>query len=620
MCGINGFNFKDEDLIKRMNQKICHRGPDDEGFYIDENISLGHRRLSIIDLSENGKNPIFNEDKSLAIIFNGEIYNYQELKKELDKNHKFYTQTDTEVILHLFEQFGLEKTLEKLNGIFAFAIWNKNKKELILARDRIGVKPLYYYFQDNKFIFSSEIKAILEYGSVKRKMNLDSFNHYFNLGFIPEPLTMFDGIKKLSSAHFLILKDNNILVKKYWHINDFENFKSENEIKEKIDWLVNNSVKHQLISDRPVGIFLSGGIDSNAITGVAKKYLPEKIKTFSVGFNERHGDKFNADFKLAEKTSIFHGTDHHKLIIEERDVIENLEDVIYHYDDPTNNGTQLAVYLLSKLAKKEVAVVLSGAGGDELFGGYPRYYFNKLIDNWQNLPNFLQSKLILDVASKISKKNLNEKFSARGFERYKQFMFRKDGDIKKILLPSVENLATTSQFYKDNFFENLSPELDNVIKKDFTKYFGIVDRETWMLDLGLVMEDKMTMSFGLEERVPLLDHRLVELSAKIPTKFKIKGKDTKHIFKQAMKPYLAPHVFGEPKRGFFSPVSEWLRTGLYDFAKEILSENYCPATKEFFDFKEVDKIFEDHVQRKKYNLQLVWGILVFQIWYKKFIE
>lgn len=620
MCGINGFNFKDENLIRKMNEKVRHRGPDDEGFFVDENISFGHRRLSIIDLSEKGRQPIFNEDKSLVIVFNGEIYNYQELKEELGQRHKFYTQTDTEVILHLYEDFGLEKTLEKLNGIFALALWNKNKKELILARDRIGVKPLYYYFKDNKFIFSSEIKAILEHESVLREVNLESFNHYFNLGFTPQPLTMFREIYKLPAAHYLILRNNKMEIKKYWEVTDFEDIKSEREIKEKIDWLVNDSVKHQLISDRPVGIFLSGGIDSNAITGVAKKYLPEKIKTFSVGFDEKHGEKFNADFRLAELTSRYHGTDHHKLIVGEQEVIANLEDVVYHYDDPTNNGTQLATYLLARVAKREVAVVLSGTGGDELFGGYPRYYFNKLIDRWQNLPGFLQSKLILDMASKISKKNLNEKFGARGLERYKQFMFRKEDDIKKVLRPGVENLAITSRFYQNRFFENLAPAAAKVCRNDFTKYFGLIDRETWLLDLWLLMEDKMTMAAGLEERVPFLDHRLVELSAKIPTKYKIKGKDTKHIFKEAMRPYLAPHILGEPKRGFFSPVSEWLRTGLYDFAKEILSEDYCPATKEFFDFQEVNKIFEDHVQRRKYNLQLVWALLIWQIWYKKFIN
>ena len=619
MCGINGFNFRDEKLIRRMNEKIRHRGPDDEGFYVDENISLWHRRLAIIDLSANGRNPIFNEDKTLAIVFNGEIYNFRELKEKLGFYHKFYTQTDTEVILHLYEELG-PALLEKLNGIFALAIWDKKRQELFIARDRLGVKPLYYYFNNEKFIFSSEIKAILEHNDVKREVNLESFNHYFNLGFVPQPLTMFKGINKLPAAHYLILNDKKLTIKKYWEVVDFEDLKSEKEIKEKIDWLVNDSVKHQLISDRPVGIFLSGGIDSNAITGVTKKYLPEKIKTFSVGFEERHGDKFNADFRLAEMTSRYHGTVHRQLIVNEQDVIGNLTDMIYHYDEPNNNGSQLAVFLLARLAKKEVAVVLSGAGGDEIFGGYPRYYFNQLIDRWQNLPTFLQNKIILELAAKIFKKDLSAKFTARDLKRYKQFMFRKDGDLKKVLQPAVGNLTLTDNFYQKQFFNNLAPQLEKVVRRDFTKYFGMIDRQTWMLDLGLVMEDKVTMAAGLEERVPLLDHRLVELSAKIPTKYKIKGRDTKHIFKEAMKPYLAPHVFNEPKRGFFSPLSEWLRTGLLDFAKEVLAPTYCSATKDFFDFEALNKIFDDHINYRKYNMQLIWGILVWQIWYKKFID
>ncbi|MFH1610663.1 MAG: asparagine synthase (glutamine-hydrolyzing) [Patescibacteria group bacterium] len=615
MCGISGFNFQDTNLIEAMNKKVHHRGPDDNGLYVEQGISLGHTRLSIIDLSEKGRQPIFNEDKSLVIVFNGEIYNYQELKKELSSRHKFYTQTDTEVLLHLYEELGPE-CLQKLNGIFAFAIWDKRKQELFLARDRMGIKPLYYYHAHNKFIFSSEIKAILAHKEVEREVNIGSINHYFNLGFVPQPLTAFNNIHKLPSAHYLIFKNNKAYTKKYWQVNDFKNLKNREVIENQIDYLVNDSIKHQLISDRPVGIFLSGGIDSNVVVGVAKKYLPHKIKTYTVGFEAIHGHKFNADFELAQKTSQFHQTDHHTLIINEKDIIDNLEDVIYHIDDPINNGSQIAVYLLARLAKQDVAVVLSGGGGDELFGGYPRYFYNRLIDRWQSLPSFLQSKLLLTLASKVTKKDIYSKFTATNMNRYSQFMFRKNEDIKKILKPEIWHKNVTRDFYQEKFFANIDP----VFKKDFTKYFGMVDRQTWLLDLGLVMEDKITMASGLEERVPLLDHRLVELSAKIPTKFKIRGKDTKHIFKSAMQKYIAPHVFDEPKRGFASPVSEWLRTGLYDFTKHILSPDYCPATKRYFDFKMVNKIFEDHVHKRKYNMLLVWGIMTWQVWYKKFIE
>ena len=619
MCGISGFNFKDQSLIGKMNTKISHRGPDAEGFYIDDNISLGHRRLSIIDLSDSGRQPIFNEDKNLVIIFNGEIYNYQELINNLSIKHKFYTKTDTEVIIHLYEDLGY-KCLEKLNGIFTFAIWDKRNKKLFVARDRLGVKPLYYYHQGGKFIFSSEIKAILEYQHINRQVNLEAFTHYFKLGFVPQPLTMFEGIYKLPSAHFLTIENNQLSVEKYWEINDFNYIKSKSEIIDNLRTIVDNSIQNQLIADRPVGIFLSGGIDSNVILSVARKYSTGKIKTYSVGFEDKHGDKFNSDFKLAQISSQYHQTDHHPLLISEKDVINNLEDVIYHLDEPINNPISLSIYLLAQLAKKEVAVDLSGSGGDELFGGYPRYYINKIIDNWQSLPNNLQSKLLLKIISKITKLDFYDKFSARGLDRYKQFMFRDEDCIKKVLKPLIWQPELTDKFYQQKFFDMASLSQQSLIKKSFTQYFSLIDMQTWLVDFALALGDKTTMAFGLEERVPLLDHRLVELSAKIPMKFKIRGRNTKNIFKEAMKDYIPPHIFNAPKKGFTSPTSEWLRTGLYDFAKDILSENYCLATKDFFDFKAIDKIFEDHVHRRKYNLNLIWGLITWQIWYKKFID
>lgn len=619
MCGINGFNFEDQELITKMNDKIRHRGPDDEGFYIDQNISLGHRRLSIIDLSENGKQPVFNEDKSLVVIFNGEIYNYRELKAELAAKHSFYTQTDTEVLVHLYEDYG-HKMLEKLNGIFTFAIWDKKKEELFLARDRIGVKPVYYLSRNGKLVFSSEIKAILEWPQVKREIDYVSLNHYFNLGFVPEPRTMFKDIYILPSAHYLILKNGEMAIKKYWEVNDFEEINSREEAKKMIDELVNDSIKRQLISDRPVGIFLSGGIDSNTVLGVARKYASGKINTYNVGFEQKHGDKFNADARLAKLSGEYYQTDHHQLIISEKDILDNVEDVIYHLDSPINNATQTAMYLLSKLAKNDVAVDLSGSGGDELFAGYPRYYYHHLIDRWQSLPNWLPKETLIDAISKISGRDLSAKFNSRGLARYREFMFRKDGDINKVIKPEIRRIDQTSQFYQEKFFDNLPENFKGLIDRDFARYSSLIDLRSWLIDFGLILSDKTTMAWGLEERVPILDHRLIELSAKIPTKFKIKGRQTKHLFRSAMAQYLPPHILNEPKRGFFCPISEWLRTGLYDFAKEVLSENYVSSSKEIFDFKEIDRIFEDHVNRRKYNLNLIWGLITFQIWCKKFIE
>ncbi|MDP2946544.1 MAG: asparagine synthase (glutamine-hydrolyzing) [Nanoarchaeota archaeon] len=590
MCGINGFNFRDENLIKKMNEKIRHRGPDDEGLYLDNNISLGHRRLSIIDLSEKGKQPIFNEDKSLCIVFNGEIYNFQELKKNLKtKGHNFFSHTDTEVVLHLFEEYK-EDCLKHLNGIFAFAVWDIKNRELFLARDRIGVKPLYYYFQDDKFIFSSEIKAILEH-DIKREIDLDALNHYFRLMYVPVPLTMFKNIYKLPQAHYLILKDNKSKIQKYWDVENFSDLQSKEEIIGKIQELMRKSVKGQLISDRPVGIFLSGGIDSTSVLGITREFIKDKIKTFSVGFEiEDPENKFNADLNLARETSKFYGTEHHELLVTAKDVLENIEKVIWHLDEPIAEPTQVATFLLSGLAKKEVAVVLGGDGGDELFGGYKRYYYSYLLNKWG------ATKIFPFLKTKI----------------YSRFMFQKEEEITKILNADINDRYTTKHFFNENYFKKNRA-------KDFEKLFMLTDLKTWLADESLMRTDKMTMAHGLEQRVPVLDHYLVELAMKIPSKYKMGSKDQgKTIFIEAMKGYLPEHVLESGKKKvWLTPMSHWLRTDLNNLAKNILSPDYCLESQKYFDFKAIGQMFNDHIEKRKYNLNLIWALITFQLFFKK---
>jgi len=591
MCGINGFNFQNRELIQKMNEKIKHRGPDQDGIFLDEDISLGHRRLSIIDLSESGRQPIFNEDKSLCIVFNGEIYNFQELKDGLSKKgHKFYSKTDTEVVLHLYEEYK-EKCLKHLNGIFAFAIWDIKNKELFLARDRIGIKPLYYYFKDGKFIFSSEIKAILEH-NIKRETDLEALNHYFRLLYVPAPLTMFKDIYKLPQASYLKLKSGKIEIKRYWDIEDFSDLEPKEEIIERIQDLMKKSVKGQLISDRPVGIFLSGGIDSTSVLGIVRGFKKDKIKTFSVGFNVSGPDKkFNQDFLLARQTSKFYNTDHHELLIGSQDIVDNLQNVIYHLDEPIAEPTQIATFLLSKSAKKEVSVVLGGDGGDELFGGYKRYYYSYIFNK------YLITKIFPPLKSKL----------------HTRFMLQKENEIDKILNKNV-NQDLTEKFFKDNYFKKYSVS-------DFEKMFMLTDLKTWLADESLMRTDKMTMAFGLEQRVPILDHYLAELAMKVPSKYKIKSqKEGKAIFKEAMKDYLPNHVLeSDYKKVWLTPMARWLRTDLTSFAKSILEPNYCLGTREYFNFSGINKLFIEHVDKKKYNLNLIWALIVFQIWHKKFL-
>lgn len=615
MCGISGFNFSDRALADKMNLSLVHRGPDGKGIFCDDFFTLGHTRLSIIDLSDSASQPMFNEDKSLTVVFNGEIYNFKDIKKELAlKGHKFISDSDTEVLVHGFEEYG-EKLPELLNGIFAFAVWDKNKKELFLCRDRVGVKPLYYYHnrQSGKFIFASEIKAILNY-PLEKKINKESLAFYFRLHYIPQPATIFEDIYKLPPASFLTLKDDKISIKKYWDIMPEPILTDKKIIKKEIINLLDDSVKMQLVSDRPVGVFLSGGIDSSAVLCFASKHMNLPVKTFSVGFEvDDQKNKFNADFELAGRTAKYFGAAHHELKISGGDVLENIEKVIYQMDEPVSNPTQAATYLLSKFASETVKVVLGGDGGDEIFGGYDRYRLSKMISFYQKLPNF--TRATADSAIGIFKASLAEKLKLKpDAERYLSFMVEEPSDsekaVKKEFLGSGKILQ---QYFNENYFNTKK------FGKDFENAFMEADLKAWLIDESLMRSDKMTMAWGLEERVPFLDHRLIELGFRIPSRYKLSLKNTKIIYKEALKPHLPAYLFDQPKRGWFTPMAKWLRTDFKDFAYAVLSENYCQGTKDYFNFGEIRKILDDHVEKRKYNLNLIWSLITFQIWYKRFV-
>lgn len=618
MCAINGFNFRNKDLILEMNRLTSHRGPDGSGFFADEEISLGHNRLAIIDLSDKASQPMWDEKRELAVVFNGEIYNFKELRRDLEKKYRFKSNSDTEVILYAYKEYGLE-CLNKFNGIFAFAIWDAAKKELILARDRMGIKPLYYYHDNKKFIFSSEIKAILTH-DIPRQVDYDAFNLYFHVLYVPEPYTMFANIKKLPAASFLKLRGSDLTIKKYWEVDDFSNVVSKNEAVEKISELFKDAVKKQLISDRPVGIFLSGGLDSTAVLGAAREASGERPKTFSVGFDVKESfDKFNADFLLARETAKFYKTDHHELFISPKDFIENIDKLVWHLDEPNFNPTAGAIFLLSKMAKEKVAVVLGGDGGDELFGGYPRYYFSRLISYFQGLPQ-LGRIIVKSGLGILGKKDLLAKLGQKsGAEKILTFLSQKQDLLCSAINNDFVGLEPVIGYFNERYF--------NVGRfgKDFEKYFMNMDRQSWLVDESLARTDKMTMAWGLEQRVPILDYRLVELANKIPTSWKIsilrnkpsdfKGKD---IWRAAIGKYLFPHIVSQRKRGWFTPMAKWIRADLRGFVSEILSPN--SLNSDLFNAEEIGKIWKDHLSGKRYNLNLIWAIVMWQLWYNKFIK
>ena len=618
MCGINGFNFNNPELILRMNRVIQHRGPDQTDFWCGENISLGHDRLSIIDLSERGSQPMWDEKKEFAIVFNGEIYNFLELRKDLENKYNFCSQSDTEVILYAYREWGNE-CVKKFNGIFAFAIWDCLKNELFIARDRMGVKPLYYYHDGKRFVFSSEIKALLEH-NIPREVNREAFNLYFQLLYIPEPNTMFQGIKKLPAASYLELgHEGELKITKYWQVNDFTNYGSYDETKQTIKKLFRDSIKRQLISDRPVGVFLSGGIDSSAILGAVNEFHGGKVKTFSVGFKDsQDSEKFNADFFLAKKTAAYYNTDHHELLIEPEDIKNNIEKIVWHLDEPNFNPTSGAIFLLSKLAKEKVAVVLGGDGGDELFGGYPLYYYSYIISLFQKMPRVLRYlvKCGIEVAGKDG---LAEKLSLPpDAERVAAFLAQKNNFLTRVLNKDIYKPDLALQHINEKYFNGTRP------MDDFEKQFMNFDRQSWLVDESLVRTDKMTMAFGLEERVPILDYRLVELASRIPTKWKLnilqspKNFQGKAIWRKAVRDYLPEHILNEQKRGWFTPMAKWIRKELKDTVADVLSPRNLNS--EYFNAIGVKKVWEDHLSGERYNLNIIWAMVMWQLWYNRFMK
>ena len=604
MCAINGFNFKDNFLIRSMNEKTARRGPDGSGFYIDDNISLGHNRLSIIDLSETASQPMFSYDKKLVIIFNGEIYNFKELRQDLS-DYPFKSQSDTEVILASYKKWGVD-CVKKFNGIFAFAIWDLREKTLFLARDQIGVKPLYYYWDGKKIIFSSEIKAILEH-NVERKLNKEALAFYLTTQYTPEPFTLFDRIYKFPKASYAILKNKDLKIIRYW--NPHIDVKVDEKIKTilKVRDLVNRAVARQLISDRPVGIYLSGGVDSTIILNCAAN-LQSKIETFTVGFDltkEEEEQKFNYDFYLARRVANYYKTNHNELLINVGDIIKNFEKTVYQMDEPISHPTAVPMILLSQITKKKVAVVLGGDGGDELFGGYYRYNLSLIASFYQKLiPLYMRN--LFSYSSRLKQLNI-----PADINRFALFWFDKINF----------NKLMHSTFSWDQYFQKVPQYFSQFFKgkENFELQLMAVDLKTWLVDYSLTLTDKMTMANGLEGRVPLLDINLVEYALSLPLKFKINFKDSKLILKKAFQQELPHFVLNQPKRGWASPGAKWLRNpNFQNFARNILSAHYYPEISNIFNWNVINNIFEDHNKRKRYNLYILWKILTLNAWAREY--
>ncbi len=602
MCAINGFNFNNKELLLKMNETTQHRGPDGTGHFINDNISLGHNRLSIIDLSEQASQPMKGAEGNLIITYNGEIYNFKKIKEQLKDKYSFRSDSDTEVILAAYQEWG-GRCVEYFEGIFAFAIWDERNKELFLARDHMGVKPLYYFWDGNKFIFSSEIKAILEH-DVPRILDKDAFNLYLRVLYVPGPKTMFKDIFKLMPAHRATLKNNQFDVERYWEeSNEKLVEKSKKELARELKNEICQATKKQLISDRPLGIYLSGGFDSTSILNCVTK-IRDKVNTFSAGYElneEEESKKFNDDAELAKKTADYYKADHNNLYISENNLLEDLEKIVWHLDEPIANPTTVAMFSLAKFTKQKVSVVLAGDGGDELLGGYKRYRYSKIVETYNKLPQWLRKLFNFN-------KKLKRIDNLLGFAMFQRFMFQ-----KKSLLDQIVKRDYINDYPKEFFNYNWKKG------ESFVDSFMRTDRSTWLVDECLMRTDKMGMAHGLEIRVPLLDKRVVEMANRIPVSNKVNVFNTKIILKEAFKRELPSFLYHQPKRGWISPGAKWLRRPkIYEMVEKILSEEYYSPTKNLFDWQAIKKILQNHKEKKEYNLIIIWNLLIFQIWAKKY--
>lgn len=618
MCGIVGFIYfnqhrkADSCLTKKMADVIAHRGPDAEGFFTNNNISLGHRRLSIIDLAT-GEQPMFNDNKQLSIVFNGEIYNYIELRDELRKlGHSFKTNSDTEVILKAYEQWGTD-CQQKFNGMWAFALWDEKKQQLFLSRDRIGEKPLHYYYSKDEFVFGSEIKSLLAY-NIPPQPNYSMLEVYLSLGYIPAPHTFYKNIFKLNPGHYLLIKDGNVKELPYWELPQVKESEMNTNAKEVYDefaHLLEDSVRIRMRCDVPFGAFLSGGLDSSTIVALMSKYSKQAVNTFTIGFKEKKYD----ERALAASVAAMYNTDHFLYEVVQDSFEESLQKVLFHYDEPFGDSSAIPTNYVSRFTRQKVKMALTGDGGDEVLSGYTSYQGEKFAGQYQNLPIFIQ-KLVPSAVQ-----NISHLFS--GSLRYK--------------LNRIQNVSYTASlpFNQRLISKCLWTKLDYI--KEFTKpYNEVVSIEDYMADvLGkcqftdpfyklmyfhykvslpddmLVKVDRMSMANSLETRVPFLDYRLIEMMAKVHKDVKMQGYERKSVLRKALGNKLPTSILNAPKQGFNVPLREWFKGNSFEAKLESLYTSEWGMNKQI-----IKEIVSQNKQGQSDQGNFIWMLFVLKGWLK----
>lgn len=629
ICGIakaNRENLISASLLSPMCQTMVHRGPDDEGLLLQKNVALAARRLSVNDLQE-GHQPLANEDGSVWVVHNGEIYNFQSLRKELESlGHAFSTRTDTEVIIHGYEEWGVN-FVQRFRGMFAFALWDKRQDQLILARDRLGIKPLYYtLLEADTLVFGSELRAILAHPRVKRALEPQALNLFLTLEYIPTPLSIFKNILKLPPGCLLLFKQGKTQITKYWEIQPEESIPQEiskktlTALMDELFELLKEAVQLSLVSDVPLGAFLSGGMDSSTVIGLMHELGTSPLKTFSIGFDDPTYDELTHARRIVQKFQ----TTHEEFIIrpEPQELIKNL---IHHLDEPLADFSVFPTYLVSKMARSQVKVILSGDGGDELFGGYEHYQAQKLSE----FPfSFLFHRTLPSVVKNFSpsskKKGLWNKLRryCQGFEhspaeRHLRWMMLLPPESKKFLYSKdfVQELGGIEPVHKMDPFQEIFCRMNRFDAQNGECY---LDLKTYLVDDILVKVDRMSMAVSLETRVPLLDHRVVEFAFRIPGKFKLRGLTTKWIFKKTMERLLPHQNIYRSKQGFSIPMKHWLRKELKDLMFEYLTQNRI-RSQGYFNFEYIKKMKDLHLQGKENFSHQLWALLVFEMWKERYL-
>ncbi|MGK7925737.1 MAG: asparagine synthase (glutamine-hydrolyzing) [Spirulina sp.] len=626
MCGICGVVYADSSrtvnakLIDRMAELIIHRGPDEGGNYVSGNVGLGSRRLSIIDL-DGGQQPIHNEDKTVWVVFNGELYNYRELTASLTRlGHKFYTATDTEVLVHAYEEFG-DEFLEYLNGMFAFALWDERRKKLTIGRDRMGIKPLYYTLQDDALIFGSELKTILAYPHLPRAIDLVALNEYLSFEYIPTPRTIFQGIYKLPPGHALSYAEGKLKVWQYWDINlsRSENIKPKRvkEYERELIGVLKDAVRKEMVSDVPVGVLLSGGLDSSAIAAMMSEIAPGNVKSFSIRFDDPSFDESSYARKVAHHLQ----TEHYELTLTPKLTLDLVPQLAQFLDEPLGDSSIIPTFLLSQFTRHHVKVALGGDGGDELFAGYSTLQAHRLVEYYEwLLPGFVRHRIIPWFVDRlpVSFDNISFDFKLRRFiagrgipivMRHHQWLGSFTVAQKRQLLEPWTQLQE-----KDTYQIAFEHQRQSQAKEALNQLL-YCDLKLYLEGNILPKVDRASMANSLEVRVPLLNHTLVEYAAQMPHSLKLRGLTTKYILRRAMRKHLPQEIMKRGKKGFNMPVAKWFTKELRPLVEDMLSRERLQR-EGFFNVDCVQRLLQEHMSGKADRRKLLWTLLVFELWYE----